>query len=203
MKCYKHLIMFEIIKHLPVVTVLVRHPLDQQITYNFDIIDQIYDNYVANNFLPIVELAFMPYDLVPNTYKSDYDLNGWKHPPNDYQKWYNLVRTFALHLSERYGKQIENWYFEVWNEPDIGAYWLGSVEDYCKLYDYTVEAIKSVNQNLKIGGPAVTNGGGNFLNQFLQHITSGTNHANHQNGTQIDFISFHSKGKFSSRFIFL
>lgn len=76
--------------------------------YNFDIIDQIYDNYVENNFIPIVELAFMPFDLVPNSYKSDYDLKGWKYPPNDYQKWYNLIRTFVIHLNERYEKQIEN-----------------------------------------------------------------------------------------------
>lgn len=140
----------------------------------------------------------MPFDLAPSAHKSDYDLNGWKYPPNDYQKWSNLVRTFASHLYQRYGQQIENWYFELWNEPDINSYWLGSVEDYCKLYDYSVEAIKSVNQNLKIGGPATTNSGGDFLNQFLQHVTSGTNYANNQNGTQIDFISFHSKGWYFS-----
>lgn len=120
----------------------------------------------------------MPYDLVPNEHKSDYDTNGWKYPPNDYQKWSNLVRTFATHLNERYGQQVENWYFELWNEPDINAYWLGSVEDYCKLYDYSVDAIKSVNPNFKIGGPATTESGQNFLNQFLQHVTSGRNYVN-------------------------
>jgi xylan 1,4-beta-xylosidase len=138
----------------------------------------------------------MPFDLA--TYKTvpdkDYNLNGWKSPPKDLNEWKNLMQTFVTHLYQRYGKQIENWYFEVWNEPNITNYWLGSFEDYCQLYDYSVEAIKSVNSNLKIGGPATNHSGQDFFNQFLQHITSGVNYANQQIGTQIDFISFHSKG---------
>jgi xylan 1,4-beta-xylosidase len=138
----------------------------------------------------------MPFDLA--TYKTapdqDYELYGWKSPPKDLNKWKNLIQAFVNHLYQRYGKQIENWYFEVWNEPNIINYWLGSFEDYCQLYDYSVEAIKSINPNLKIGGPATNHSGQDFFNQFLQHITSGVNYANKQNGTQIDFISFHSKG---------
>ena len=164
--------------------------------YNFDVIDQIYDTYIENNFIPLIELGFMPYDLVPAQYQSDYQLSGWKYPPKDYNKWQNLVASFANHLYQRYGQQVENWYFEVWNEPNITNYWFGSVDDYCKLYDYSAEGLKSVNPNFKIGGPALATGGTSetFLNQFLQHVTSGTNNANNQIGTRIDFISFHTKG---------
>ena len=136
----------------------------------------------------------MPFHLVPKQFQKDYDLNGWVYPPNDYQKWYNFIQAFINHLYQRYGKQIENWYFEIWNEPDLSFYWLASVEDYCKLYDYSVEAIKSISQNLKVGGPATTGSGEKFLDQFLQHITNGINYVTKKNGTQIDFISFHSKG---------
>ena len=177
--------------------------------YNFEIIDKIYDNYVANNFIPIIELGFMPYDLVPNKdqFKSDwkegrdvgfedYNTDGWKYPPKDYQKWKDLISTFVNHLYQRYGQQVENWYFEVWNEPNLTNYWLGTFQQYCQLYDYSVEAVKSVNPNLKIGGPAVSDTDADFLNQFLEHVTSGTNYANNQVGTKIDFISFHTKGFF-------
>ncbi|CAF1470843.1 unnamed protein product, partial [Rotaria sordida] len=167
--------------------------------YNFDILDQIYDNYLANNFIPFVEFDFMPFDLVSkSSEQQDYDLNGWKYPPKDYNKWINLIQTFIKHLYERYDKQIENWYFEVWNEPNIDHYWLGSFEDYCKLYDYSVEALKSINPNLKIGGPALATNesSGEFLNRFLEHITNGINYATKQIGTSIDFISFHTKGAY-------
>ncbi|UJR16781.1 hypothetical protein I4U23_003680 [Adineta vaga] len=135
----------------------------------------------------------MPFDLVPNqSAQQDYDLNGWKYPPKDYKKWISLIQTFLKHLDERYGKQIENWYFEVWNEPNILNYWLGTVEDYCHLHDFSVQALKSINPNLKIGGPALaTNGSsGDFLEKFLEHITNAE--------IPIDFISFHIKGAYFS-----
>ena len=45
-----------------------------------------------------------------------------------------------LHSVERYGKaEVESWYWEVWNEPDI-SYWKGTPEEYDKLYDYTAAA---------------------------------------------------------------
>jgi xylan 1,4-beta-xylosidase len=125
-----------------------------------------------------------------------YELNKWKLPPKDYQKWENLVETFVNHLYQRYGEQVLNWYFEVWNEPNLTNYWLGSFEDYCQLYDYSVHAVKKVNPNLKIGGPATStsDNGLDFLRKFLEHVTSGKNYVNQQTGTQIDFISFHTKG---------
>jgi len=175
--------------------------------YNFELIDKIYDNYIENNCIPIIELGFMPLDLVSNTNdlisdwepgrdvgREVYELNKWKLPPKDYQKWENLVEKFVNHLSERYGEQVENWYFELWNEPNLTNYWLGDIQDYCKLYDYSVQAIKRVNKNFQIGGPATSDNGIDFLNQFLEHVTSGTNYVTNQIGTHIDFISFHTKG---------
>lgn len=165
--------------------------------YNFDTIDAIYDVYVENNFIPIIEFGFMPYDLVSNaSAKATYLLDGWKYPPKDYTKWKNLIIAFLTHLSQRYGQQVENWMFEVWNEPNINNYWLSTVDEYCKLFDYSVEAVKTVNPNFKVGGPALatTASSSTFLDQFLRHITTGTNYATGQIGTKIDFISFHTKG---------
>ncbi len=66
--------------------------------YNFDIIDQIYDTLIENNLIPYIEFNFMPYDLVPKQFQSDYEASGWKYPPKDYQKWYKLIQTFINHL---------------------------------------------------------------------------------------------------------
>jgi len=45
-------------------------------------------------------------------------------PPKDINKWDDLVTHFAQHLIERYGiDEISNWYFEVWNEPNIDFGW--------------------------------------------------------------------------------
>ena len=67
---------------------------------------------------------------------------GWAYPPKDYEKWGELVYQWVRHCVEKYGKaEVESWYWEVWNEPDIG-YWHGTPEEYDKLYDYAADAVK-------------------------------------------------------------
>ena len=109
------------------------------------------------------------------------------------------MRNLAAHCRQRYGlAEVSKWYWELWNEPDI-FYWTGTVEEYCRLYDYTVAGIQAALPQARIGGPATTSSTGRpessgFLRAFLQHVTRGTNHLTGQTGTRLDFISFHAKG---------
>ena len=58
-----------------------------------------------------------------------------------------------MHQKEVHGEnEIKKWLWEVWNEPDIG-YWSGSFEEYCKLYDYAVDAVKRACPDCTVGGP--------------------------------------------------
>jgi xylan 1,4-beta-xylosidase len=184
--------------------------------YNWEILDQVYDAYVSNNFHPLIELGFLPFDLVPSEVKEytgfgnkgtldldlgkeDYENGKWKLPPKDYNKWQNLVEAFVAHLVERYGAdEVATWYFELWNEPDITHYWRGTVDEYCKLYDYSVAGATRAFPRVKIGGPGSTDKGSPFLRHFLNHCTRGHNYLTGQTGTQLDFISFHTKGAYYS-----
>ena len=77
-------------------------------------------------------------------------------PPKDWNKWDQLIEAFARHLVERYGEdEVANWYFEVWNEPNID-FWAGAPKEatYYDLYDHTARAIKRVSARLRLGGPA-------------------------------------------------
>ncbi|MBZ9686007.1 hypothetical protein G9F72_006620 [Clostridium estertheticum] len=49
--------------------------------------------------------------------------------------------------------EVLKWYFEVWNEPNDN-FWSSTLEEYCKMYEYTVSVIKSINNNIKVGRPA-------------------------------------------------
>ena len=83
-----------------------------------------------------------------------------KYPPKDYNNWYNLVYNIVKHCVERYGKEkVAGWKWEVWNEPDIKSYWLGTEEEYFKLYDYTAAAVKDALPETQVGGNAVTQSG--------------------------------------------
>ncbi len=103
------------------------------------------------------------------------------------------------HSVERYGKaEVESWYWEVWNEPDIG-YWQSTPEEYFKLYDYSADAVKRALPGIRIGGPTTTGPGSEkaaaFLRAFLEHVVRGKNFATGKTGSPLDFISFHAKGR--------
>ncbi len=124
---------------------------------------------------------------------------GWSYPPKDYKKWADLVYEWVKHSVAKYGKtEVESWYWELWNEPDI-SYWKGTMEEYIKLYDYTADAAKRALPGIKIGGPETTNPGGanaeKFLRAFLEHVVNGTNYATGKKGSPLDFITFHAKGQ--------
>lgn len=101
------------------------------------------------------------------------------------------------HCTERYGKkEVESWWWEVWNEPNIG-YWQGTREEYFKLYDFAADAVKRACPNARIGAPTTTSSrdenANNFLRAFLQHCADSTNYATGQKGSPLDYISFHAK----------
>jgi xylan 1,4-beta-xylosidase len=176
--------------------------------YNWAIIDSIFDTYIKHGIKPMAQIGFMPEALSskPQPYRHNWKpgdpynsiYTGWTHPPKDYNKWAELVYQWIMHSVKRYGKkEVESWYWELWNEPD-SPYWGGTLEEYCKLYDYTADAAKRALPAIKIGGPHSTgpaaNRGANFLKGFISHCISGKNYVTGKIGAPIDFIAFHAKG---------
>jgi xylan 1,4-beta-xylosidase len=176
--------------------------------YDWRIVDRIFDTYIQAGGKPMVEIGFMPKALSirPEPYQHSWApdrqynqiFTGWAYPPKDYAKWAELVYQWVRHSVERYGREeVESWWWELWNEPDIG-YWQGTPEEYNTLYDYTADAVKRALPTARVGGPATTNPGSPkaaaFLRQFLEHCLHGRNAATGKTGAPLDFISFHTKG---------
>ena len=176
--------------------------------YDWSIVDKIFDTYLQAGGKPLVEIGFMPKALSvkPEPYQHSWApdkqynqiFTGWAYPPKDYAKWGELVYQWVRHSVERYGRQqVESWWWELWNEPDIG-YWQGLPEEYNKLYDYTADAVKRALPSARVGGPSTTNPGSPkaaaFLRQFLEHCLKGRNAVTGKSGAPLDFISFHAKG---------
>ena len=176
--------------------------------YDWTIVDRIFDTYIERGMKPLAQIGFMPKAL--STHPEPYE-GHWKpgdkyndvhtgvaYPPNDYKKWADLVHEWVKHSVQKYGqKEVESWYWELWNEPDIG-YWKGTVDEYIKLYDYTADAVKRALPTARIGGPEVTGPGSEnsqkFFRAFMEHIVNGKNAVTGKTGAPIDFISFHAKG---------
>ena len=172
--------------------------------YDWTILDRIFGTYLENGVRPYVQVGFMPQALSvkPEPYqhrwtpRAKYDeiYTGWAYPPKDYSKWAELVFQWASHCLEKYGRaEVERWYWEVWNEPNIG-YWRGTPEEFRKLHDYAIDAVRRALPTARVGGPDVAGSGGRFMRAFLEHCLRGTNYATGKIGTPLDFVSFHAKG---------
>jgi xylan 1,4-beta-xylosidase len=154
--------------------------------YNFQYVDALYDALLKMHIRPFVELTFMPAKLAsgPQT------VFWWKGnitPPKDMTKWNGLIRAFTAHLRDRYGAdEIAQWYFEVWNEPDLhNLFFTGSLDDYLNLYKNTAESIKAECPACRVGGPANAMPYA-FETAFEKYVV-----ANH---IPADFVSAHAYG---------
>ena len=169
--------------------------------YDWTVTDRILDTYLKAGAKPFVEIGFMPQALSvkPDPYKPTWVMGarndqysiGWSYPPKDYDKWSELVYQWVKHTVEKYGRaEVESWYWEVWNEPDI-SYWHGTAEDYDRLYDSAAAGLKRALPTARIGGPATTSPrnqhAAEYLRQFLTHCA--------EKKTPLDFITFHAKGQ--------
>ena len=149
--------------------------------YSFFNADQICDFLLSIGMKPFVELSFMPLALSSGgTTVFHYGANVT--PPRDYREWAGLVGRLVRHWVERYGiDEVSTWFFEVWNEPNLKAFWTGTQADYFELYRFTAHAIKGVDDRLHVGGPATAKNG--WITEFLTFCR--------KNKAPVDFVSTH------------
>ena len=173
--------------------------------YDWTIVDRIFDTYLERGVKPYVQIGFMPkaMSIKPEPYqhmwtptaKYDEIYTGWSYPPQDYAKWGELAYQWAKHCVEKYGRaEVEQWYFETWNEANIG-YWRGTPEEFQKLHDHAIAGVRRALPTARVGGPDSAGSGGQWMRDFLEHQLRGKNFATGQTGTPIDFVSFHAKGR--------
>ena len=154
---------------------------DDELLYSFFNADQIIDFLVSIGMRPFVELSFMPAALASGS-KTVFHYRGNVTPPKDYKQWATLIHTLVTHWVDRYGLQeVGEWFFEVWNEPNLKAFWTGTQKEYFKLYRATAVAIKQVDSSLKVGGPATARDG--WIEEFLEFCERGS--------VPVDFVSTH------------
>ena len=163
--------------------------------YDWRILDAIFDAYLKRGVRPYAQIGFMPEALSshPEPYRHHWTpaakyeeiYTGWTYPPKDYAKWGELVYRWAEHCALRYGREeVARWYWETWNEPNIG-YWHGTPEEFFRLHDTAVAAVRRAIPNARVGGADVA-GGGPYFRAFIEHCL--------RVGTPLDFVSFHAKG---------
>ncbi|HKO11224.1 MAG TPA: hypothetical protein VJV22_04605 [Acidobacteriaceae bacterium] len=158
--------------------------VDDQTVYDWSGIDRLYDNLLARHIKPFVELGFTPKALASSDNSIFYWHGNTSHP--DPARWRGLIDAFIRHIETRYGKdEVRTWYFEVWNEPNLSGFWEGADQNaYFQLYDLTSKTIKSIDPELRVGGPSTA--GAAWIPEFLAHVQ--------QSGAAVDFVTTHTYG---------
>ena len=153
----------------------------QGITYNFGNIDNIIDFLLRIGMKPFLELGFMPTCLASGENKI-FAYGGNNTMPKSDQAWEELIGKFITHIIARYGREeVESWFFEVWNEPNLPLFFAGTQKDYFHLYEITVKTAKQIDEKLQFGGPATS------YNSWVPEMIAFCE----QNNVPLDFISTH------------
>ncbi len=159
---------------------------DGRPSYNFTYLDRVFDSYLALNIRPFLELGFMPEALASGNQTIFY-WKGNTTPPKDTSRWAELIRVFIRHLIARYGKaEVATWPVEVWNEPNLPGFWEHADKaEYFKLYQVSVQAVKSELPEMRVGGPAICGGEGSldWVRDFLAFCRDGA--------VPLDFVTRH------------
>ena len=176
-------------------------------SYNWVKLDSVIDHLVANKSKLFFELMGTPSSslaIAGNSFDPNYQeqLKGSGTYFDDFKDkdklyaWRQFVKDLALHLMARYGKEeVESWYFEGTNEPDLDLFWPYDTKAYLNYYDACSEGLKAANPNLKFGGPGTAFVLSERFKAILAHCDTGTNYFTKEKGVRIDFITVHVKDK--------
>ena len=176
--------------------------------YDWTINDRIFDTYLAHGIKPYVQIGFMPEALTthPQNYPHHPPVNerapvraDSRIRPRITPNGVNLAYEWAKHCVEKYGQaEVEKWYWEVWNEPNIML---------------LARHARGLFQALRLRGgrraPRPADGAGRrpgnrrragreISARISEHCVHGTNYVTGKTGSPLDFVSFHAKGSPSS-----
>ena len=150
---------------------------------DFSKLDQLVLSIVEMGATPVFALSYMPPQL-----SADGTVEG---PPSNWSHWQQLVRQTIIRYSGTNNYNINNIYYEVWNEPDLFGEWKPDRDprNYLTLYQQSARAAENLEQvnNFYLGGPATTGMYPNWIKALV-------NHTREQN-LRLDFISWHRYGQ--------
>lgn len=153
--------------------------------YVFTYVDQVIDAYLEIGVKPFLELGFMPSGLASGD-QTVFWWHGNVTPPRDHAEWARLVQALLRHLIARYGiDEVRTWPVEVWNEPNLDIFWKDADQEaYFRLYEASVRAVKEVDAELQVGGPAISPGADDWWKPFADFVTA--------RDLPADFLSVHA-----------
>ncbi|MBR5497677.1 MAG: hypothetical protein IKV76_06815, partial [Clostridia bacterium] len=179
---------------------LFKNPTDTSVTDDYDFTRLI------NNCRGVLNLGAKPMlklGSVPLKYTKDASTEAGfgmnPYPPDDFDVYYNYIAALAQALVDEFGKEeVLTWRFGVMTEFENYDWFKTQSEDpaesaeaYCKLYDYTVQAlIDVIGEDVFVGAHAMAVTEGLWdETEFIIHCAEGTNYKTGKKGTKICYLA--------------
>ena len=159
---------------------------------------------------PVLKLGSVPMKYSADAIAGEFATNIY--PPDDYNVYYNYIKAITQALVEEFGlEEVRAWRFGVMTEYENSSWFMAksgkaqdSAVEYCKLYDYTVQALIDVlGDDIFVGAHSMSVTEGLWDEAiFINHCASGTNYATGKIGSEISYLAasfYDSKpGEFTS-----
>ncbi len=177
--------------------------VNDESSYNFEECDKV----IAS----IVDAGMEPFFRLGISYSDPVLAHDHLVPPADYAKWAEICEHIILHYNEGWANGFEYGieYWEIWNEPDNSDdindnhFWLGTAEEFFRLYDVSSKYLKEKFPDIKIGGfgscgfYALTktnalNTGASSRNQYFVTFFEDFLEYAEEHKSPMDFFSWHS-----------
>lgn len=147
-----------------------------QLVFDFSRLDREVETILRMGAKPFFALSYTPEALG----------SGLVNPPDNWSEWRLLVKKTVEHYSGKANQNIDNVYYEVWNEPDLfGDFKTSGDRNYLEMYRQSslgASEAKSVNR-FKLGGPATTGLYKNWITALLELAK--------EEDLRLDFVSWH------------
>lgn len=148
---------------------------------NWQLVDLAIEGLLALGLKPIYTTCFTPMGMSEDSAVCWPD-NNPVGMPRDLMGWREFVAGGIHHHIARYGiEEVRSWYFECWNEPNLGGFFSGTKDDFFRLWSATWHAVKSVDAALRFGGPSTARG--EWMADFLDFSA--------KDGTPPDYLITH------------
>ncbi len=124
--------------------------------YNWTFWDMLVDEAEKNGIQLIPYVAYTP------EWAAESSDQFWKRPPRDPK----LYADFMYQIASRYRGRIHSW--EIWNEPDITEYWMGSLDGFAKLVRQAAAAIRKADPNATLILAGMSKGPSPFFTELVE-----------------------------------
>lgn len=177
---------------------LFRDPLDFDTLddYDFSPLVTACENVLRQGIKPFIKTGNIP--LKYSSHKPEAGVFGVNiYEPKDFDVYHAYIAALASALTDKFGRdEVGSWKWGVFTEYE-NSDWFNcggadaSCEAYCKIYDYTVDALQSVlGEDIYIGAHSMTCSNGLWDERlFIKHCASGKNYCTGKRGARLCYLS--------------